>query len=118
MDIHGIKLSVFKAATKGDHKKVPGLRSFERRLMQLQDALNTLVNHALKVLHSAENLRRAVMMKWTCNIMKQKVVEICCWIHALHLCTSVFSRFLYGFVLLHLSPQPSFASLHCQGFQG
>lgn len=44
--------------------------------------------------------------------------KICCWIHALHLCTSVFSRFLYGFVLLHLSPQPSFASLYCQGFQG
>lgn len=124
MDIHGINLhvSVFKAATKGNHKKVAGLlidsRSFERRLMQLQNALNTLVNHALKVLHSAENLRRAVMMKWTCNIMKRKVVEIFCWIHALHLCTSVFSRFLYGFVLLHLSPQPSFASLHCQGFQG
>lgn len=90
-----------KQPRKRDHKKVAGLlidsRSFERRLMQLQDALNTLVNHALKVLHSAEHLRRAVMMKWTCNIMKQKDTQGRCnllldpHLTSLHLCFLTFS---------------------------
>ena len=72
--------------------------------MQLQDALNTLVNHALKVLHSAENLRRAVLLKWTCNGRSENLL----FVGSLHLCTSVFSRFLHIFVLLHhVAPEPT-----------